>query len=200
MVDPSDACPGPVVTLSPSPTPVVVSGSTMGQTDDYKTYCADIDATTAAPDVVVQLDVTAACTLMVELDDVAPFDGAISIRHGQCEQRLGNDICYNNSNDAEIAAEHVEEGTHFIVIDGAAGTAGDFNLEISCTAPACGDGVQNPGEQCDYLPVQANDGCGDPGAANECQAEGQVAADTCPGTPVVINDGETVYLAPAPPA
>jgi hypothetical protein len=182
------------VTLTPGPTPTVVDGSTTGLADDYKTYCADVDATTTAPDAVVQLDVTAACTLVVELDDQGSLDGALSLRHGQCEQRLGNDICYNLAADGETAAEHVEEGTHFIVVDGAMGTSGDFSLSISCTTPTCGDGVQNPGEQCDYFPALPNDGCGDPGAANECQAEGQIAADNCPGTPVAISSGETLYL------
>ncbi len=195
----ADACPGPVVSLAPGGAPVTLVGTTAGQTDDYKTYCGDVDDTTSAPDVVVQLEISAPCTLEVALTDVGAFDGVLSLRHQACDMRLGNDFCYNDDTDSELAREHVDAGTHFVVVDGALGTEGDFALTISCTAPVCGDGVQNPGEQCDYLPVVANDGCGDPGAPNECQGEGQVAADDCPGTPVAIDLGEILYLPPAAP-
>jgi cysteine-rich repeat protein len=198
-VTPDDACPGPIVTLAPGGAPVTITGSTTGRNDDYKTYCADVDATTSAPDVVVQLDVTAACSLEVSLTDTGAFDGVISMRHQQCDARLGNDFCYNIATDNEVAREHVAEGTHFVVIDGANGTSGDFSLTISCTAPTCGDGIVNPGEQCDHGPAQPNDGCGDPGAANECQTEAQTAADTCPGTPIPIDGGETLFLPASPP-
>lgn len=202
----SDACPpADALALAPGDAPVTVNGTTTALMNDFAPYCttdpdgAGPELPLPAPDAVVQVDISADCTLEVSLTDVGSFDGLLSIRHEACETRVGGDICYNSGTDNEVAREHATAGSHWIVVDGDNGTSGDFALTISCSVPVCGDGVLNPGEQCDYLPVLPNDGCGDPGTGNECQAEGQVAAESCPGTPVVINAGETLHLPSAAP-
>lgn len=87
-------------------------------------------------------------------------------------------------------------GTYFVVVDTAAGNAGAFSLSASLSAPACGDEVVAPDEDCDPGPAVANDGCGDPGTPGACLFEpAPMQADDCPGQEVQVPAGTTMLLA-----
>jgi cysteine-rich repeat protein len=188
VVEATDTCPGNVVSLGTDQN-VVLQGTTEGATDDYTTFCADTTPEADAADVVYQLEITAACTLTLDLQEDAGFDAAISFRRGECDVRVGGDDCSNLSTSGETFSTHALPDTYFVVIDGVGATKGSFTLTVSCDAPACQDGVVNPGEDCDEGPDVANDGC-----SATCEVEAQAADDTCDGTPVAIAGGETLFL------
>lgn len=60
-------------------------------------------------------------------------------------------------------------------------TSGAYALDISLTAPACGDGVLNPDEDCDDGNTVSGDGC-----TSTCLVETTSLFDECPGEPAVL--------------
>lgn len=198
----ADTCPGGLVTLDPGQQ-LSVPGNTTNGTDTFSNFCGDEDGDDV-PDQVVQVTVTGACTLQVSLAETGDWDGLISIRNeGFCAQQTGGqDRCVNFSEGGgESFAFHAAPGTYHVVVDGtAAGDAGAFTLNLVCAAPDCGDGVVNPGEECDYGAGTPNDGCIDPGEVDECTVEQAVAGDTCAealAVAVALNDD--LFLPAAPP-
>ncbi|MEJ7734714.1 MAG: hypothetical protein WKG00_36660 [Polyangiaceae bacterium] len=169
---------------------VVISGTTLGASDDYTTFCADNDmpAPMDGADVVYEVTVADPGVLHVELDDqtgMNDFQGAISLRKASCETRVGDDDC---TVEPELASD-LAAGTYWLVIDGNAETSGDFMLTLSVTSPVCGDGVINDlsaGEECDVLPANPVV-CNPPGDPEECQfAPANTDLDNCPGQDVFI--------------
>jgi hypothetical protein len=194
----TDTCPGGLVTITPGLTPIVLTGTTKGATDNYTEFCADAGPQLAAPDVVWELDVSSTCSADISLNEAAGFDGALSIRETVCDSRSGGDTCVNQHTHGESTKLELKAGKHYLVVDGANKTSGDFSVTITCTDPACGDGVLNSAEeQCE--PVSTTDpNCGQPGTANACKVLESMSSDTCPGT--VINLGATMDTAiPAMP-
>jgi len=185
-----------MITLVPGQS-TTLSGTTSGATDDYQSYCADTSNAPDGLDVVIGVTLTGECTFGVKLDELGNFDGAVSIRKTACGSRVGGDECLNLASAGESQTEALGAGDYFIVVDAAnaAAGAGDFELTLNCAKPKCGDGIVNVGEACDGGGVSPDDGCGDPGAANECEAEGAVAAGTCAdisGTVDVTNAADVV--------
>lgn len=162
-------------------------------TDDYKEFCGDTGAATSAPDVVYELDVTSTCSAEIQLNEATGFDGVLSIRDTVCDTRMGGDLCVNQKTHGETVKLELKSGKHYLVVDGANKTSGDFTVTVTCTDPACGDGVLNTAEeQCE--PVSATDpNCGQPGTPNACKVLEAAASDTCPGT--VINLPATAHTA-----
>jgi hypothetical protein len=173
-------------------------GTTTGATDDYTTFCGDTVAGMDAGDVVFQVTTSAPGTFRTVLDDVGAFDGVVSIRRDTCEARLPNDECVNFATDGEDYDTDLPAGTYWVVVDGANATAGEFTLEMSLAAAACGDGVVNAstGEECD--PVTPDDTCYPPGDPEECTLQPPPVAEleTCPGYAVSIDGGETKLVGP----
>lgn len=193
----SDDCPPDTLSIGIGST--TITGSTAAPaTSGFTTFCADTAGTTA--DVVIALDLASDCTLELNLNDVGAFDGVLSIRKAQCTTRVAGDVCLNSAADNELYKTYAAAGLYYVVVDGANGSVGDFSLGINCSAPACGDGVVDPSEECDSGPgVTPNDGCGDVGQANECNVEAQVGSPTCPGTAVTIDLNDTAYFPPSAP-
>ncbi|HTJ85520.1 MAG TPA: hypothetical protein VL400_27575, partial [Polyangiaceae bacterium] len=196
----SDACAGvlPVV-LHPGEAGVA-SGTTVGAKDDMKTFCADVDATTAAPDVVFAIQLPEACTMRISVSAKDTLDPALEIRKTACDAESGGDPCTNAS---DLFNEYINDafdpGTYYFVVDGANGTQGAFDFRAECLPPTCGDGVLNTGEQCDFGEGASGDGCVDPGLPSECMVEkASPAIDTCEGStassPIAIDAGETLYV------
>jgi len=181
---------------------VTLEGTTVGAMDDYKEFCADIDATTSAPDVVYQVVLPNTCTFAVNFDDQG-FNGAVAIRTVCDTRNTGADTCVNLAPDGETIKKELAAGTYFIVVDGGAkDAAGAFALTLSCTTPVCGDGVVNSAEeQCDPGPANPNDSCGDPGQANGCKILSAPFADTCADitTPIPVTTATPVFVPTAPP-
>lgn len=197
VVDISDLCPGFPVTLNLGES-TTLAGSTTHAHDDFKTFCADSDGSTAAPDVVYQLGLPSECTLSITLTTAGAFQGAFQLRQ-TCD--AGSGACVNPLLSGPTLKQAVPSGFYSLVVDGVNRTSGDFTLDIACAPPACGDGVVNAGEQCDGGPgVKPADGCGDPGTPAACQIEAATASDTCAGVvPVNVSPGASLLLPAAPP-
>jgi hypothetical protein len=150
---------------------VSIAGTTTGKAADHAIGCV----VSPGPDAVYRLDLAEPCSLSIGLADVG-FDGAFSLRRGSCENEVG---CFDRNSDDEHTALHAEAGTWWIVVQGVSQSAGDYVLDVACSVPVCGDGVENPGEQCDPAVPTPHDGCGDPGTGSECRFVSAIAADTC---------------------
>jgi cysteine-rich repeat protein len=179
---PNDGCLGEPVALSPGLT-VEINGTLVGAADDLTTFCADVSTGPGNPDVVYQLDVAADVSLRMRVV-ATEFDPALSLRLLTCEVESSGDACLNFGNGAEATGVSLAAGTYWVVIDSADGNAGEFVLELAATTPVCGDGILNPGEQCDKGPGIPDDGCRDPGMDAECtfgEEPGSTAQTACPG-------------------
>lgn len=159
-----------------------IVGSTTGANDNAKTFCADPNETTTAPDRIYQLLVPDDCTLSVTLEASEGFDGAFELQTG-CVPSGDQLACVNGLN-APSLLRAVSAGTYYLVVDGMNGTSGDFVVHATCATPACGDGIRNPAtEACDGGPgATPGDGCIDAGELDECQIESVSAADSCVDT------------------
>jgi len=196
----ADSCGGILpVTLHPGEVGVA-SSTTVGAQDDVKTWCADVDETTSAPDVLFAITLPEACTLRVSVSAKDTLDPVIEVHRTACEVEAGGDPC---SNASELFNEYLDDaydpGTYYFIVDGANGTQGAFDFEAECFPPKCGDGILNSGEECDFGAGSPGDGCIDPGQPNECHVEkADPALDTCAGAAdaaaVVIDAGETLYV------
>lgn len=188
----SEACPA-------TPFPITLGGSvsltntTEGHTDDIFSFCGDITSTADAPDLVYAFSLADAGTLRVDVTSLTDgYNPAIYLRT-DCATDF---TCFDFGADKEIIAGDFPAGTYFLIVDGANGTSGNFQLTVSFSAPICGDGVVNAGEQCDPGGGQPSDGCGDPGTPGACQLEDPSPdADLCPGTSVSIPSGTTTLAA-----
>src|SRR5690606_34137279 len=80
--------------------------------------------------------------------------------------------CRDFSSTERVFKRHVDAGTYYLIVDGAAQTAGEYDLTINFTAPVCGDGALNPGEDCDDGNTSQGDGCDvctlEPGSFDSC--------------------------------
>jgi nitrous oxidase accessory protein NosD len=188
----SEACPATPFLLAVGGS-VSITDTTAGHVDDIFSFCGDITSTVDTPDLVYAFTLPQAGTFKVDVTSLtAGYDPSVYLRT-DC---VTDFLCFDFGAQKEIIAGDFAAGTYFVIVDGAAGTSGDFALTVSFSAPICGDGVVNAGEQCDLGGGQPNDGCGDPGAANACQLEAPSAdADACPGTSVSIPGGTTILPA-----
>lgn len=171
-----DACSGLLVNVD-TQTDVTLSGTTTGGADDFKTWCGDSGTATAAPDVVYQLDFAEDCVLDLTLTDSSTvFNPVIELRRTACETEGGGDYCATGDQSVtRLKVPVLANTTYWAVIDGAAAdTSGDFNLRVKCTAPACGDAIVSPGEDCDDGNTTDNDGC-----SSTCHVEATATANTC---------------------
>jgi cysteine-rich repeat protein len=100
--------------------------------------------------------------------------------------------CWNFFDTHEEFAFDNPAETFYLFVDGEGASEGRFGLEVSLTAPMCGDGVTNDlngTEQCDDGNTTAGDGCD-----ASCNFEVVTLFDTCDGEPLIINSGETLSL------
>jgi len=150
--------------------------------------------------VVYAVTLTGGGVLSMTLDDhtgANEFDGSLSLRKAVCTARNANDECQNDATNGETLSSDLAAGTYWIVVDGANQSSGDFSLNLTLTAPVCGDGVVNAasaGEACDLVP---NDPalCNPPGSPNQCQfAPPNGTLDVCPGEDVFINLNDNLTI------
>jgi len=192
---PEETCPGLTVPVAVGAT-VTIDGDTSLGHDDWKTFCADPNAASSARDLVYHLALEGPCTLSLEVVAATALEAGISLRE-TCELETGDYACLDVSTQGTSFAFATSAMDYYVVVDGVHQTSGAFSLQVTCGAPACGDGTVNAGEQCDGGPgVQPLDGCGDPGTPQACTLQGAPVANTCADIAVThpIALGQTLFL------
>jgi len=191
-----DACGGDPydLTLTPS-THLKLRGDTSTANMLYTGLCAPPENDSgASPERVYKFNIPAAGTVRM---DVRQFNGstldpvlyrrkADECTNGTLGGALG---CFSFFATHEDFAEHFDATTFFLFVDGHTATSGEYELTVDYTPPECGDGVINPGEECDDGNTAIDDGCD-----ASCNSEDFDLFDTCDGEPVVLVDGVTTTL------
>ncbi len=195
----ADECPGGELAVLEHGTSFTVSGSTTNKPDNFSTFCGDTFAgNQEISDQVLELLVLQGCTLTLEL--TSDWNAVLGVRNeGLClDEPPLQSTCINatSGSGTETLKRHMPSGRYHVIVDGAAlEQAGDFTLDIECAAPSCGDGVLNPGEQCDNGPDVPNDGC-----SATCTVEAQVAGDSCAAPTIIsIDAGQEAFWPSALP-
>ncbi len=62
---------------------------------------------------------------------------------------------------AKVGAKNLAPGTYKVLVKASAGTVPQYVVTVSVKPPSCGDGLLQPGEQCDDGNLVNGDGCGD---------------------------------------
>lgn len=177
-VDPpaNDTCnSAEVIALTIGASAAEIQGELIDARDDLTTFCADTSTETGNPDVVYQFHLDAPASVSIQLSATG-FVPALSLRRTMCEYELAGDSCQHYGSSLYKMVE-LDAGTYWIVVDSADGYTGVFTLMVSAREPMCGDAVLNEGEECDPGDGTPDDGCHDPGSADEC-AFGETPTNT----------------------
>jgi hypothetical protein len=169
-----------------------IDGTTTGANNDYTSFCGDTPTSPKhAPDVVYELTLPKDGTLKLSL---AEANGSALEPALYVQTTCGTDFTCQDQRPVTTDLA-VTAGVYEVIVDGVNGTSGDFTLGISYDLAKCGDGVINPGEDCDPGPTPVA-GCDAPGTPTQCHFT-QVAPDTgaCPGDTVQVPLGTTVLAA-----
>jgi len=189
-----DLCPGDPYTLANGDT-LVLHGDTSMAAGDYQAFCGNEDPG-SGNDLVYAITVPEASTISYDLTSAGVLDPVMYVRE-DCDVDTAL-WCRDFSATTRLNNRHVDPGTHYLFVDGNAGTSGEYTLTLKAVAPICGDGVVNApapfNEQCDDGNQTSGDGCSDaceiePGANDSCDAPDQVIVN--PGVQVV-KSGSTV--------
>jgi hypothetical protein len=120
------------------------------------------------------------------------MDGNLVVRPADCSLN-DEDFCSALGGDEERLELSVSPGTYYVIVDTIAGTEGTYFLSMELAPSICGDGVVNPGEECDLVPPTPTDGCVDPFDPGECTFEDpDPITDVCPGEAIDIPAGDTL--------
>lgn len=185
-----DTCPGERIAVGFG-VPVRTAASTRGLANDYRSYCGRGEG--SGPDGVIAVEALATGTLHLKLHSYAPdtFDAVLYAQAG-CGDMSKMFGCSDKGPLADETLQlPVSQGeTIYAVVDGRDGSEGPFALLAELTPPVCGDGVQNPGEDCDFGDIEPGDGC-DPDCHFEPPTDG---SDQCPGEAVTLARGADKIL------
>jgi cysteine-rich repeat protein len=178
------------------------AGDTSTAKDEmHSAYCPS--AQTTGPDRLYHLVFkgTGSLKLHVKADDAmypvimhirgdATFTGKAAV----CDDMTNQDLtCINFFKGQQAISAEInptaETPDLYVVVDGADGKGGKYTLNVSYTAPKCGDGVVNLStkEDCDDGNIVSGDGCD-----KTCKFETISVFDTCPGEPFSITTGQTL--------
>ena len=189
-----DACPGEAHQLGIGS--LTLTGTTVGAASNYDppaNSCFGAPDASGA-DVVFAVTFTHAGTLTASL---ASSNGLSGILYAETTCGDSSSIVICNKADSWAEMIPVTDGqTMYFVVDGDAGTAGDYHLQLSLADAACGDGVVNAGEACDDGNTTDGDGC-----SATCQLEAPTdASDTCLGEVVNIDPAQIIDIKDTMPA
>jgi cysteine-rich repeat protein len=157
VIAPGETCDNALDVFVPFDGSVVIFGSlSPDATNDIESACTDFDSNFEDkwPDLVYRVDFEAACTADITVRNVTS-DVEFSVRRD-----CGEELYCINGNDREEEERflwHLEGGRHHVIVQAPLPT--EFELELTCRAPQCGDGVLNPGEACEDGNDSPLDGC-----------------------------------------
>jgi hypothetical protein len=175
-------------------TPATFEGTTEGGGDDFSSFCGDTTPASDAPDVVYSFTIPEAGTLTLTAVAASgsSLQPALDVRT-VCELA---ELCAAPANGTATLLGVAYPGTIHVIVDGASGTSGAFELTADLQLAACGDGVVNPGEECDPGAGVQGDPCIDPGQAGECSFIPPLPEqESCPGEVVAVPLGATLLAA-----
>ena len=160
----ADACASAQVV----PDPVSTAGQTIGHASLAEAAtCSD---PSSGPAVVYEFTATTTGFLDIEQLTTVDTDLAISVR-STCAAVVTESACANDyagMGATETISTPILEGeTVYVVVSGSDATqAGAFTLLMGSRATVCGDGIQDPTEECEDLNTTSGDGCSD-----QCELE-----------------------------
>jgi cysteine-rich repeat protein len=188
----SETCPGDPYTLTAGDPPLVFNGTTIGAEDNLTT-CYSSDPNFDGGERVYHVTFTTGGTMKFNVIEEGDFLANLVIQT-TCGSNTGsycNQASFFPEGNRQIWANMVA-GEYYFIVDSSGELAGGYEATIALTEPACGDGVLNPGENCDAGGAAPNDGCIDPGEPGECTYEAPDAnADVCPGEVLNVPAGVT---------
>jgi cysteine-rich repeat protein len=170
----ADACSAAPVLADPAS----VAGDTAGHAPlDEPAGCSD-----PGPAVAYQLTAAATGFLDVELTSFTPGDLSVSVR-SSCDSASTELGCVDSSIGAGVvdflSIPIAQNDTVYVVITGTdASEPGQYELSILTRTPACGDGMQDPSEECDDANSNSSDGCSDLCALEPTEVEQNGTAAT----------------------
>jgi len=196
----TDTCDGEAITLTQGTNLTLCGEITEDNNDDYQDpFCP---AASASGENVYDVTVSDPGTFRIRVsrDVDSTLNPTTYFRlPGSCNDASDavSGGCYDVFDDFEEICDDWDpgflSGFHLFVDGGLDAnnmpTTGEYVLEMSLEAAACGDGVLNysTNEECDDGNTQPNDGC-----SPTCAVETNTLFDLCPGEPL-FPDGETVY-------
>lgn len=180
-----DTCPGQLTVLGAGES-FAEQASNTDSSDDYESVCT---AGASENDNVYAFDFAIEGTLTISALGVNGGSNPAIYLQSVCGEDTFPAYCYPGSTSAKKL--EITQGTWYLIVD----STGDYTIDVRLDAPTCGDGVVNPGEDCDNGPGVPEDGCVDPGDPNECTfGDLNPDFDVCPGESVPVGLGETWLL------
>jgi cysteine-rich repeat protein len=171
-----DACPGQPTAVTPGAA-IIIDGDTTGAASDLKGKTGACAVGDGGPDHVYHLQPTGTGSLDIQLQGLGALNALIYLR-GACADETTQTACAPPLGAAKLVklqANVIAGHDYFLVVDGASGSAGKYELTLKLTTGSfCGDGKVDPGEACDDINKVDGDGCspsckavnGDPAAAD----------------------------------
>ena len=174
---PYDDCPGETITLTGSgsgPYLATISSNNTTLFDDHVSSTCN----TTGRDAVYA--VTAPITGQLEANvPLAAFNAALYAR-STCVSPSSELACVNSTSvlgSERLTIPVLAGSSYYLFVDGSATlTGGSYTLDLSVTAPVCGDGILGGTEQCDDNNQTVGDGC-----AWNCMLEPPTGNDFCGG-------------------
>lgn len=185
----AEACPGQPVALTPGVS-TVIDGDTSAAKDDFQGRPGACAVGAGGADHVYRLQPKGSGTLSVKVQALAPLDATVYLRK-TCSDEATQTSCAETTPAAGLEQFSRCIGPtqeSFLIIDGASGTKGKYQLTLKLTTGACcGDGKVDTNEACDDGNKDEGDGC-----SNDCRkVDGNpTAADSCPGHEVHVWPGQ----------
>lgn len=175
-----DVCPGREILLTQEGSTLrgAVSGTTVGAYNQYGSACGG----GSGPDVVYTFTPTTSGKAVVRFG--ADYLGIVSAR-ATCDDTNSESTCGAlTTAGTETTFEFpVFAGMPaFLHVDGYAGTAGTFDIQVDISLAACGNGVAELPERCDDGNTTDGDGC-----SATCELESGGLLSQCPGQPFVMS-------------
>lgn len=176
----TDTCPGTTIDLVGSGAETrtgTITGTTATNFNHYAGSCGGGTGRDAV--YTITPDVTGLLTAKL----TSTFDSMLYARK-TCDDAKTEAAC----NDApgltggEIVKVPVSQGQPvFLFVDGYAGTAGTFTIDVEVSTAFCGNGVAEPPEACDDGNTAAGDGC-----SATCTLEPGGVIESCPGQEIKL--------------
>lgn len=192
----NDVCPGQALTLSGSPEHARVTATTATLVADQKALVCLTSTTSRDAVYMVTPSINGLLTAVLD----AGFDGGLHA-HTVCgsvlaADQLGCSDAFNGVRDETLKIPVKAGIPYYLVVDAPsvstttpAAYAGLFQLDVTVTPGACGNGTIEGGEVCDDGNQTAGDGC-DP----TCLIEPPGPKDTCPGEVLPLTLQGNVYV------